>query len=290
MRATSTVVDVTVFLLLVSGAVGALVAGTGATAPQSGEPAAETARVLATSTATVTYPIATRDVDADALPGGERRVAAASERTTHGTLAALLADATVANATVGGERLSPAATGYRTAVAGAVENGTGRVGRHTAVRATWRPYPGAPVGGSASVGPAPPADADVHAATIRVGSGIAAPPSGSDAPDSFRGLAESLSRAVVRRFFDPNATRLAVRGSYPSPTLTEARYARAERALGVDGRAGRDESVQDRNDRLAGALADRLAPDLRRRYASPEAAAGAIEVDAVAVTVRTWSP
>lgn len=290
---TSTVVDVTVFLLLIGGAVGTIAAGTGGHPPASGTGAAETAGVLATSTATVTYPVAVGTASATGVAGARRR--AASNRTTHGTVAALVADAAVTNATVRGRTLSPAAEGYRRSVADAVANASGPTAERTEVRAVWEPYPDAPIGGSVAVGPTPPADADVHAATLDVGSGVERDGGrlrSVASKSGYRGVADAVAGAIVERFFPPETTRLALRGDYPADALARARYRRAERALGVEGATddGSVAGVARRNRRLRTALADRLWPDLRRRYDSPRAAAAATDLDRVRLTVRTWSP
>jgi hypothetical protein len=221
-RAVSTVLDVCLCLLLVSASVLTLLA-----APVDGEdPAAGTADELATTlaagTTTVRY----------SGPTGTRAV--------HGTHAGLLATATRTNRT-------PESGGrFRTAVRSAVRGVLDGDDWTARVRATWRPYEGADPT-AVVVGPTPPPDADVHAATTSVPSGLQ--PAG------------------------PGATRAAAGSGYRgvAGVLVEA-------------------AVPDAREHRRQAYVRRTTADLRRRYESPLAAARAVTVGRVRVTVRTWSP
>lgn len=291
-RATSTVVDATVFLLLVGGAIGTLVAGTGDVPPPSGESAAATAEVLATTTAAVEYSVETAETDANPVAGADDWSDRATTRRTHGTLAALLGDAAVTGARIDGTHLSPVAPDYGRSVGDAVANGTGRPMERTAVRAVWEPYPDAPLAGVVAVGDEPPPDADVHAASLEVGSGVD-PVSDrtlrTDGASGYHDVARAVADAVVTRFLAPNATRLALRGDYPTDVLAAQRFRRARAAVGIDSPAP-DRPAAARTARITSALADRIATDLRERYDSPDAAAADVDVETVRISVRTWSP
>lgn len=298
MRGISTVVDVTVFLLLVGGAVATLVGGTGAfsaderDAAGSENPAAAHARLLATTTDTVNYSLApaTRSLGDDPSAGDAEGVGL--RRSAHGTLASLLAEAAVGNASIDGERLSHASEEFERNLSSSVTDSLGRPDTRTSVRATWVPYRGAPLAGETSVGDEPPRDADVHAATLDVGSGLPASRARArrGANDSgYDGVARVVADAVVRGLFPANDTRLALRGEYPVDALTAQRYRRTAELLGAGPpRIGRA-SVEDSNDRLRAALAARLRADLAARFDSPGAAADAVETGSVEITVRTWS-
>lgn len=160
-RGVSTVLDVALFLLLVSVAVGLLYAAPRAGDPQSDpDVAAETATTLATTTTTVRY-----------APAGS---ADAPERPVRGTVAEHLAAAAVANARIDGRPLREAPA-YHEGVRDVTRRTLADVGDGTRiqVRAVWEPLPGADAGGEVVVGPSPPPDADVHAATVEVPVGAA---------------------------------------------------------------------------------------------------------------------
>ncbi|WP_226012405.1 DUF7284 family protein [Halomicrobium salinisoli] len=291
MRAISTVVDATVALLLIGGAVATLTAGPGAVAdPSPRDHADEQARIVATSTAGVDYAL-TPDRSAEGVVVEVDD--APLRRTARGTLASLLARAAVANATVEGERLLPARRGYERAATGLVRNRTGGPSVRTAVRATWEPYRGAPLSGSVRAGPRPPADADVAAAALTVSSGV--PAAEADArraaeSDGFDGVARAVSDAVVRGLFPPDETRLALRGDAPVDALAARRYRRTARLFGAGEPGVGERNATETNARLAASLADRFERDLRARYGSPDAAARNASTGRVRIVVRTWSP
>lgn len=293
MRAVSTVVDATVFLLLLGGAVATVVTGTGGVAEPPGSPAAEHAELLSTTTATVTYSLAPAVGRTDGTASTDETDGRSFDRRAHGTLASHLATAAVGTAALDRRPLSGRGADFRRTVADTVRSRLSRPRVRSAVTAVWEPYPDAPLGGTVRVGDRPPADADVHAATLDPGSGL---PASRDRAGraarraGYAGVARVVAGAVVRGLFPPNATRLALRGDYPVDALAAHRYRRAAEAFGAPAPDVREERVGRINDDLAGALADRLERDLRSRYQTPEAAAAAVEVGSVRVTVRTWSP
>jgi hypothetical protein len=298
-RAISTVVDATVFLLLVGGAIATLVAGTGTMQTGShdhtgsGNPAAEDARLLATTTATVNYSLAPATVAEGDEVTFHRTEGTGFERTAHGTLASLLAEATVGNVALDGEQLSHAGDQFERRLASTVRDRLGRPGIRTSVEATWEPYDDATLAGSTRVGDEPPRDVDVHAATLTVDSGF---PASRDRAgraaeeDGFRGVATVVADAVVSGLFPPRETQLALRGTYPGDALTAQRYRRAAMLFGAEPPAIEETNVSASNDGLRTVLADRFVADLESRFDSPRAAARAVETKTVDVTVRTWSP
>jgi hypothetical protein len=175
-RAVSTVLDVSLCLLLVGTAVLTLAA---APTPQQ-DPAAGSADGTAST-------LAATEVTVDYERGDRTRHA-------HGSLAGLLADAAVANGTPG------EAPNFTAAVTRATLPALAGEGWHGQVVATWRPYEGAERGGTVLAGPDPPAGADVHAATMRVPSGIG--PASATARSAatragYPGVAAALADAVV---------------------------------------------------------------------------------------------
>ncbi|AQL41989.1 hypothetical protein BV210_04315 [Halorientalis sp. IM1011] len=299
MRAISTVLDAALFLLLVGAAVGTLALGTSPPPSANADAADGVADALTTSTATVQYSLA---------PGARRassRVVtfpitegATFRRTAHGTLASHLSTAALGSLAVDGQRVSHARVDYQRSVANATRNLTRGRDHLARIRARWEPYPDAPIRGTYTVGPAPPRDATVHAETVVVASGL---PSTREAARrvtsenatnaTFERLGSIVAQRVVRGLFPPNRTRSALLGDYPVEQLVTYRYERLGRFLGanVTARAEADNAT-GANDALAAALGDRLAADMRTRFQSPSAAADAVSVGQVRITVRTWSP
>jgi hypothetical protein len=273
-RAVSTVVDAVLCLLLVSGAVATLVVLPEEREPSRPDSADEAADALGASTARVNYTLA-----ADW----------GLERSAHGTLAEHLADAAVANATVRGRPVSNASDGFERAVTALVAAELSRPNVSLAVRARWEPYPNASVAGAVTAGDAPPPGADVHVATLTVPSGArtTAADARAAADTGYRSVARVAARGVVETLFPPDATALSLQDPATS-AVTAARYRRAGSLcgtrLGVEGPA----DVPRANDRLADALVDEFAADLADRYDTPRAAADAVTVGEVRITVRTW--
>lgn len=252
-RGISTVVDAVVFLSLLSAAV--LVVSVPPAEPTH-LPADETATLLATGTATVTYEGPTE------------------QRRATGSYAGLLARAALADAGPG-DRTPPVAARFRRAVRGAVG---GVVGPRTHVSARWRPYPDAPVAGAVGVGTEPPAGADVHAATVRVPVPL---PAGGDGGRTVREEAEGIARAVVRG---------AVPGEWTAlPRSRPVRESARDRLLRFGG-TGATAAGSPPETRAAARteLADRLAADMRRRHRDPAAARENTDPWSVTVTVRRW--
>ncbi|MDS0281147.1 DUF7284 family protein [Haloarcula onubensis] len=288
-RATSTVVDVTVCLLLVGAAVAALVNGAAVERPTTGNPAAERAALLATSTASIEYTLA---VPGDP-PTWTTNATATHQRTAHGTLAELLAEAAMSRVSYEGHRLSRVGTGFERAVATTTRNRLRERGHRTVVRTRWEPYRGAPLNATMRVGERPPPTADVNAATTTVPS-PATSASGRlrrvARASGYRGIAVVAAAATVETLFPPQQAQVALDGDYPADRLMTRRY----RRMGALTRAGRlsveSRSTTELNADLTTALAARFERDMRRRFDSPEAAARAVDTGNVTVTVRTWKP
>lgn len=290
-RGVSSTLDTVLFVLLIGVAVAVLAGVETAERTHADRTATETADVLATSTTTVEYE-RTAEVQHGLLSMREERTVRA-DRTAHGTYAELLAAGVVADARYEGRSL----TGSNGALASAVETELEGVlphgGRRTHVRATWQPYPGAPVGSEVTAGTEPPNATDVSATTVAVPSGL---PVDEDAirqagRTGFRDLASVVADGVIRGLFPPEETRTAIRSDGVDRPLVVARFDSASSALNIETRpAIEDRDVETASDLLRAELADRLRLDLRRRYDSPRAAAEAVRTGRVRITVRTWSP
>lgn len=316
-RAISTVLDASVCLLLVAASALTL-AGAPVAEPTRPDLADETLETLTTSTAQVNY---------TAGASAETRI----KRTAHGTLARLLADATLATLQAGDEPVTKNAA-FEGAVTTEVASAVGRPaaswrgspsGVHSPsgvqVLARWKPYPGSTLGGQVVAGRTPPAETDVHAASVTVSSGLPdveqrAVRAAHD--DGFDGVAHVVASAVVRGLFDPQQARRALQAGETRPeraALTTARYHTAAETLGATAAveralapasarstanvstervsAGRvsTANVSAANRALTAALAAVVETQLREQYDSPAAAAEATTVGEIRVTVRTWS-
>jgi hypothetical protein len=291
---TSIVVDAALCLLLVSASVGTLVAAPGVdlggashTAATADERHAEAvAATLATTTASVNYTLAPGARHAAGGPVAFPTTEGPQfHRSSHDTLAGLLAGATVAGLSVDGRRLDHAGDDYRRAVRRRVADA---VGSRVQVVAVWRPYAGASLGATFTVGPDPPTAASVRAATLTAPSGLSTAAGPPPRPPGDR-TARALADRLVAGLFPPDATRLALAGDHPTTSLVRHRYHRAATLLGADlGDSVTADpattNVTRANDLLATTLADRVATD-RRTAGDPTGVTGP---GSVRLTVRTW--
>ncbi|WP_049985837.1 DUF7284 family protein [Halobellus rufus] len=299
-------VDAVVCLLLVSAAVVGLVT-VEQSPPSTPGRADAVADTLATTTAQVDYSLApgVRELAASERAPSVSDVPLDSpelDRTTHGSLAALLARSTTAtsgvdlpvdgsaetNATGTSPEEIPALTRtratFRRGVADAVRARTGATVR---IDATWQPYPGAPVGGAVGVGPRPPGDG-VHAATLVVPTGV--DPLPASATRDFDSLGAAVAERTVAVLVPAGPAKTTLRGNDPSAALIRYRYARLEAETNASlAEPLATEDTASANERLAGALAPGMTADLRARYESPTTAAEAVSVSSVRIVVRTWS-
>ncbi|MDS0220679.1 hypothetical protein NDI54_04850 [Haloarcula sp. S1AR25-5A] len=287
-RAMSAVADVTVFLLLVGAAAGAVTSGVAVDQPATTNPAATQASTLATSTASVEYELI--------VPASEHRkppdTATLRQRTSHGTVAELLGEAAMSGVTVDGERLSRTGTDFEAKVGATTRDRLHNPGHRTSIRVAWSPYPGAPVKSEYRVGDRPPATVDVRAATVTVPSGmenVSEPAQEAARTNGYDGVATVVARSVVDGLFPPAQSRYALRGDYPSDVLMSTRYERMGDLTGTTVAVER-QSTAEMNRELTAALAARLRTDMRSRYDSPADAASTVQASRVRVTVRTWSP
>lgn len=275
-RGVSTVLDATFCLLLVSAA--ALTVATADTARFAGavdhdhdrnrdEAVAET---LATATATVRYDL-----------GTDRRTGATVERVRHGTLAELLAAAARATVAVDGRGLDPHGERFAAAVRAVVAP---VLDGRTQVVAVWTPYPGAHVRGRVAVGPTPPPDASVHAATLTVDSGL--PPTQLTTENGYRDVAAVVAERTVDGLVPARRTRVALAGDSVDGTVARVRFERASAVYGVE--TTLDAGVTPASDDLTAAVSTRVHSELREQFATPRAAADAVRTDRVTVVVRTW--
>lgn len=282
---TSTALDAVIAVLLIGTALTAVVGIPGQSAGVP--PAGPTLQTLATATTTVSY---TQSPETDATNVFGNTDQPAIERTTGGSYAELLTQATVATLAVDGRSVTSDGDGFRRAVDSATRS---LLPPRTQVAVRWRPYPDAHLGARLTVGPTPPRDADLSAASTSVPSGF--PAAGTDArsaarADGYAGVSRVLADRIVTGLFPPEQTAASLRGGSPPAPLVVHRYRRFGGTYGADLR----QPVSERrpasaNRRLAAALAERIEADLRAQFDSPEAAARATTIDRVDLVVRRWA-
>lgn len=311
---TSTVLDATLALLLISAAVGTVVttsASNGDDHLGRSQRADRTLETLATSTAEVNYTLAPGAEQSGETPVRfERKRGPGFQRTAHGTYAELLARSALATLEIDGQRVTRTGTDFRRAVRAATREhatdpewtdrsstgqpSTDRPSSGVQVVALWRPYPGAPIQSRLRVGPSAPRDARVHAASLTVPSGY--PTTRASAVDAaerggFARVARVVAAGIVEGTFPPRTASFALHGDYPVAALVADRYYRFGALVGGDVRepiASAD--ARGANEALTEALAERIKRDLRATYETPHAAARAVRIDRVRIGVRTWSP
>jgi hypothetical protein len=283
---TSTVLDAVLCLLLISAAVVTVTTATPREPTGKGR-AADVASTLTTTTTSVNYTLTPRS-GTSAVDVPDRSVR--FDRTSHGTLAELLASAAIARIEVDGERLWHARDDFGRAVVRSVR-GAVRPNR-TRITATWRPYPESSIEGRVVVGSRPPPDRPVHAATVEVSSGLPTTREASRRAARSRGIdgvAGIVAGGMVRGLFPATRTRTAAGGASPSAALVRHRYRRVSTRLGVSGVPRlADGGVADANARLESALSDRVARDLRSTNTSATTAAEGVRLGRVRIVVRTW--
>jgi hypothetical protein len=285
-RATSTTLDVVLCLLLVSAAVGVLAAAS--PPPEGHDPrtADRAIAILSTTTVAVDHEpaaVAASDVPADDV--GPRRV--------HGTLAALLARAAVADFAVDRTERTASRGAFEGAVANRTRAAFASVDASVNVTASYAPLPGSGANGEASAGPAVPRDVDVAVARLRVPVGTgpnAALLRRAATEDGVSGVASAVADATLSTVLPPSRTRWQLRDSATKSTVV-SRYRRLGRALDASTTdALADGRVRRANARLSRALADRYVVVARDEYETADDAAGAARPRVVVLTVRTWSP
>lgn len=281
---TATALDACLCLLLISAAAVTVTSAPGASGGVEDTNRADAvAETLTATTAEVSYRLRP-------VPGSNDDGNPEFERVAHGTLASLLADAAVRTVRVDGAALTGTSGGFADAVRETVRE---RLPPRTRVVVRWEPYPGAHIGRQFAVGPSPPPDSDLHAETIRAPSGVDSPSAeaASAASQGFDALARTVAESLVRGLLPPAKGRLALGGDAPVDDLVRHRYRRASEAYGVDTASAIEQAdTREANRRIAAAMREQVAADLRNRTESPGEAAASLELATVEISVRTWSP
>lgn len=283
---TSTTLDVCLCLLLISGAA---VTVASVAPPEADPDRADAVADSLAATTTVEYSLSPGAAKADpALATFDRTEGPEFQRTAHGTLASLLGRATIRTVRVDGEPLTHAGDDFQAQVAAAT---MAALPPRTQIVVEWRPYTGAHLGRRLALGPTPPPTADVHAATVRVPSGMAAPANATSVAreEGFDGLSNAVAAAVIGGLLPPKRTRLALAGDAPVDTLVRYRYRRVAAVYGANVSTSLQRGdTRAANAKLTDAAAPRIETELRAAFDSPTAAARGLDLGSVDVVVRTW--
>ncbi|WP_424018943.1 DUF7284 family protein [Halorientalis pallida] len=317
-RGISTVVDVSMALLLISASVVMLAVYINDEETARDHEAAradQTAELLSSTTVNVTYSL-------DSLSGPEWRQAKNDvlqtrtdfssgdySRTTHGTSAALLAEAAVSKATIDGQRFTREGADFVDATSGNVRVVLGNTGVDAYVRAVWRPYEKSDIEGTVSVGNRPPGDEDVSSSTLVVPSGM--PPIEDERVREvylnagYDGLATVIANRVVEGYFPPVSTQHALESNGINRALAVYRYRRAETVLGFNGYRTTDvplltssvisssgANARAANSRITASLARNIEANLRDEYGDDVTAdelANDVSTGDVRIVVQTWT-
>lgn len=301
-RAVSTTADVALAMVFISAAMVVLaVYLTGGLAGHDPQTADEAAETVAGSTIAVEY-----DVDGvrTASTFDETAVEdpAAYERTRHGSIAGLVADAAVANATLWGDRPSATPDPYLAAVDGASRSQLVGAETRVFVRAIWRPWEGSDVQGVATAGPRPPRTGDVSSVTVTVSSDLEVDEAAFRANyTDADATARLLGEAVVAHHFPRTESQRALQARGARRQFVVHRYRRFADVLGVGRQFDPDDhgtplhretaDAGRANEILAEAFAGRAlarggVPD---RFDDVEDAREWLTAGTVHVTVQTWT-
>lgn len=314
-RGVNTVADVAFALLFVAAAV-AVLSGYPLEHGDEHEPvtADRTAAVVGSSTVNVSYTVepvldsARSELGADRM-SVERATQVPTDgrlrRITHGSIAELAGAAAVANLTrTGGESERLTATGER--YAGALDERVQSrlVGSQfeTRITAVWRPYEGAPLGGSVTVGADPPPHESVSVAEFTLPSGIEpVRKQAIDAAESggYVAVAKTAASAIIRGYLPEKRSRYALEAGGVRRMLALYRYERMatiiegaspEAAVFEESLRRNHADPRAANEYLTAELAGELAAEMEARYDTPLAAARALSVGEVIIAVSTWEP
>ena len=257
-RAISTVMDVCLALLIISATV--LMVGMYMYDDEEsieGDRGDQALQTLSGSTATITYDLsapnesghAATDSDNYDLPDDLEPddVEELYNVTTYGSAADLLGEAALSNLQINGTELFAYGDEVERSVEAAIQGRlVGSEGNVYAV-ATWKPYEGAGINGTATVGSPPPATADVSSATMEVSTDMSSPDpesladsflqdpaSRADADDGFDLVAEEIAAVIVEGYFPENQTQYTLESTLSENPATLYNYRQMADVTGAD--------------------------------------------------------
>jgi len=259
-RAISTVMDVSLALLIISATV--LLIGTYVhteTESIDGERGDHAVQTLSGSTATITYNVSEpndageRATDSDHYETPDDldpdEVGELYEITTYGSAMDLLAEAAQTNVAIDDTEVFAYGYTVEQSVEGAVQDRLiGADGRIYTV-ATWEPYDGASIRGTATAGTEPPRAADVSSSSVDVSAnpdsldaehlatrfevGEEASP-GDTVDDGFDAIGQEIAEAIIEGYFPERQTQYTLESSLSETAVTLYNYRRLADVVGVD--------------------------------------------------------
>lgn len=306
-RAISTVLDVSLALLIISATV--LLIGSylhsddGAIDGDRGDQALQT---LSGSTVTITYDVSAEDESGHAATDSDDydlpedldpdEVSELYAVTSYGSSTDLLGEAALVNLRIDGAETFAYGHDVERSVDGAIQGRlVGSEGNVYAV-ATWTPYDGASINGTATAGRRPPRNADVSSSTTEVSGNVRSvdpqelatlfeqgeerSPHRSDVDDGFDLVGREIARAIVDGYFPPEATQYTLESSLTEHSVTLYNYRQVADAVETDvddDVTGSEPTAEEANEALVygdsgdgGGLADIVAEDLRTSPAGEE--------------------
>ncbi len=158
-------------------------------------------------------------------------------RTDHGTPLRLLADAAIVNYRIDGDRVLVYGEEFEDAVDWSIRHTLLGTEQRFYLTATWEPYEGSALNGTATAGERPPATADVSSTTTTVESGMetvnqtaleaqwvnASADGGSDA-DAYAAAGDTIGAVVVEGLFPPEQSQYALEDQGIDRELTVYQY------------------------------------------------------------------
>ena len=259
-RAISTVMDVSLALLIISATV--LLIGTYVhteTESIDGESGDHALQSLSGSTVTITYDISEANEAGERATDSEHYeppddldpddVGALYEITTYGSATDLLAEAAQTNLVIDDTEVFAYGHSVEQSVDGAVQDRlVGSDGQIFTV-ATWEPYDGAAITGTATAGNEPPHTEDVSSASAEVSAnpdsleaehlatkfevGETASP-GDSIEDGFDAIGREIAETIIEGYFPPAQTQYTLESSLTETAVTLYNYRQLADVVGVD--------------------------------------------------------
>ncbi|GAB3664949.1 DUF7284 family protein [Halopiger thermotolerans] len=263
-RAISTVMDISLALLLISAsvvAVGLYLHEDGEQKPSDGQRADRALETLSGTTITITYDLGAENESGVAATDSEyydrpSRLesdagdADRDEIMTYGSATELLGEAALTNVRIDGTELFAYGHDVERSVEAATQGRLAGGERSVYAIATWKPYDGAGIAGTATVGERPPRSADVSSATTTVSSPVPAVDAEtladaflegetgtterSGIEDGFDTVGEEIAGVIVDGYFPPRETQYALESTLPEHAVTVYDYRRTAATVGVD--------------------------------------------------------
>ncbi len=151
-------------------------------------------------------------------------------RTDYGSATGLLADAAVANLHIDGVQILPYADDFEDGVDASTSSALLGANREFYVVTEWKPYAGAAINGTATVGERPPPDEDVSSRTITASSDLPAVDeadlSVESDDDALETAGAAIGAAIIEGYLPPESAQRTLESQGLSRELTVYHYER----------------------------------------------------------------